>query len=144
MDSFFEVRRRSILAALGAMLANVLRAPQAMAEEGPRHSIDEAFRMRAEAVARGDQPFGAVIVRDGRIIGYGPSRVVTDRNPDAHAERVALWDAQRQAGGALLTGAVIYSTSIPCAACQQALGRAGIARMMYGSSGTDGGKPQTQ
>ena len=69
--------------------------------------------MKSEAVAKGDQPYGAVLVRDGAIIGYGPSRVITDRNPDAHAERVALWDAQRRSGSRELAGAVIYSRRVP-------------------------------
>ncbi|MFZ4808552.1 MAG: deaminase [Hyphomicrobiaceae bacterium] len=141
MDRSCRCRRRHVLAVLGAALVHGLVPCRADADTASRQFIDEAHRMKAEAVARGDQPYGAVIVRDGRIIGHGPSRVVTDRNPDAHAERVALWDAQRQAGTSLLDGAVIYSTSIPCAICQQALARAGIARMMYGPSGTDGGKP---
>jgi adenylosuccinate lyase len=64
--------------------------------ESERHFIAEAARMKREAEASGDQPFGAVVVKDGSIIGYGPSRVIVDRNPDAHAERVALWDAQRR------------------------------------------------
>ncbi len=58
----------------------------------------EAARQRDAAIAAGDQPYGAIVVLDGRIIGKGPSRVVIDGNPDAHAERVALWDAQRQMG----------------------------------------------
>jgi tRNA(Arg) A34 adenosine deaminase TadA len=126
---------------LGAVVVDGLLVRRAQADTGSREFVDAAFRMKAEAVARGDQPFGAVIVRDGVIIGHGPSRVVTDRNPDAHAERVALWDAQRRAGTARLDGAKIYSTSIPCAVCQQALAHAGIAGMVYGPSGTDGGKP---
>jgi tRNA(Arg) A34 adenosine deaminase TadA len=52
--------------------------------------------MKREAEASGDQPFGAVVVKYGSIIGYGPSRVIVDRNPDAHAERVTLWDAQKR------------------------------------------------
>ena len=54
--------------------------------------------MRRLAEANGDQSFGAVVIKDGSIIGYGPSRVIADRNPDAHAERVALWDAQNWLG----------------------------------------------
>jgi tRNA(Arg) A34 adenosine deaminase TadA len=97
--------------------------------------------MRDEAVAAGDQPYGAVVVMDGRIVGYGPSRVVSDRNPDAHAERVALWAAQAALGRKDLTGAVIYSTSIPCAACQRALAAAGVARMFHGHDATNAGAP---
>jgi uncharacterized protein len=67
--------------------------------------------MKREAVSSGNQPFRAVVVKDGAIIGYGPSRVILDRNPNAHAEPVALWDAQRKVGTKEMPGAVIYSTS---------------------------------
>jgi tRNA(Arg) A34 adenosine deaminase TadA len=97
--------------------------------------------MKREAVDGGDQPFGAVVVKDGLIVGYGPSRVVLDRNPDAHAERVALWDAQKRLGRKDMSGAVIYSTSRPCTACQEALARANIVRMYVGPEGADAGRP---
>ena len=98
--------------------------------------------MRAKAIAAGDQPYGAVLVVGGEIVGWGPSRVVVDRNPDAHAERVALWDAQTRLGRRRLDGAVIYATSIPCAVCQRALAAAGVARMIFGPEGRDGGAPR--
>jgi tRNA(Arg) A34 adenosine deaminase TadA len=113
-------------------------APQADA----RGFIAEAFRMKDQAVAAGDQPYGAVVVKDGAIIGYGPSRVVTDRNPIAHAEQVAVWDAQKRLGAADLTGAVMYSTSRPCSACEAAAASARLDRMYYGATGFDAGRPR--
>ena len=97
--------------------------------------------MKSEAIARGDQAFGAVVVREGTIVGFGPSRVLIDRNPDAHAERVALWDAQRRLGTKEMTGAVFYSTSRPCAACELALSLANVERMYFGPVATDAGRP---
>ena len=108
-----------------------------------KNFIDEAFRMRDEAIAAGDQAYGAVMVLDGHIVGYGPSRVVADSNVDAHAERVALWDAQKQLGRGDLFGAVMYSTSRPCPACQAALAKARVARLRFGRDGADGGPPQS-
>ena len=99
--------------------------------------------MKQIAIASGDQAYGAVIVRGGVIIGYGPSRVIVDRNIDAHAERVALWDAQKRLGSTDLAGAVIYSTSRPCSVCQPALRQAGVARMYHGADGVDGGRPHS-
>jgi tRNA(Arg) A34 adenosine deaminase TadA len=104
--------------------------------------VAEAVRMRNEAVARGDQAYGAVVVRQGVIVGYGPSRVVTDRNPDAHAERVALWDAQQRLGTKDIAGAVIYSTSRPCPICESALALGNIERMYHGPEAADAGKPR--
>ncbi len=97
--------------------------------------------MKAEAVVRGDQPYGAVLVREGAIVGYGRSAVVTARNLDAHAERVALWDAQRLLERRLLPDTIMYSTSRPCSACERALAAADVARMYFGPAATDGGKP---
>jgi tRNA(Arg) A34 adenosine deaminase TadA len=101
----------------------------------------EAERMKQQAIAIGDQPYGAVIVRSGEIIGYGPSRVITDGS-DAHAERVALWDAQRRLGTKQLADAVIYSTSPPCSLCQRALAQAQVARMYVGPDASDAGAPR--
>lgn len=98
--------------------------------------------MKREAIAKGDQPFGAVVVREGEIVGYGPSRVVQDRDQNAHAERVALWDAQRRLGRKQLADCVIYSTSRPCAACQTALAEAKVARMFVGPEALDAGVPK--
>lgn len=83
----------------------------------------------------------AVLVQGGRIIGNGPSRVVKNRNPDAHAEREALRDALERWGPDAVRGAVLYSTSQPCAACERAAARAGVARMVFGETLVDGGVP---
>ncbi len=54
--------------------------------------------MRDEAVRTGDQAYGAVVVKDGRIIGFGPSRVVLKNDASAHAEREAIREAQARLG----------------------------------------------
>ena len=135
--------RRSFVALAGCGVANLLYLlpPAAALGEPEKLFIAEAFRKKSEAVASGDQPFGAVVVRAGTIIGYGSSRVVIDRNPDAHAERVALWEAQRRLGTKDMSGAVVYSTSRPCAACENALALANIDRMFFGLAATDAGRP---
>jgi tRNA(Arg) A34 adenosine deaminase TadA len=79
---------------------------------------------------------------NGQIVGYGPSRVVTLRNPDAHSERVAIWDAQKRVGRKDLSGAIIYSTSRPCSACEDAAALANVDRMLHGPAATDAGKPR--
>jgi tRNA(adenine34) deaminase len=122
------------------ILAAGLLGMAATPARGHERFVAEAFRMRDEAVARGDQSYGAVLVRGAEIVGYGPSRVVADRNPDAHAERVALWDAQRRLGD--VAGTTMYSTSRPCAACEQALAAAGVVRMLFGRGPSDGGAPR--
>ena len=134
-------RRTFIAAACSGSVGLALWPDRAGAQEAHARFIAEAQRMKAEAVAAGDQPFGAVVVRDGAIVGWGPSRVHSDRNLDAHAERVALRDAQRRLGADELPGAVVYSTSRPCAACETALASANIDRMYHGPSAVDAGRP---
>ncbi len=141
LHSWF-VTRRTALTGLAAPLLGLLAPPSARANGDARQFINEAFRMRDDAIAAGDQPYGAVIIVDGRVAGYGPSRVITGNNNDAHAERVALWDAQKRLGGDKLPGAVIYSTSTPCMICQPALAKAGIVRMFVGERGVDAGPPK--
>ena len=116
--------------------------PIAAVDAGKQLFVSEAARMKREAIASGDQPFGAVVVMGDVVVGYGPSRVVVDRNPNAHAERVALWDAQRRLGARDLSGAVIYSTSRPCPACEKALADSKIERMFFGAEAVDAGKPE--
>lgn len=115
----------------------------AKAQETWAPFIAEAFRMKRMAVESGDQPYGAVMVLDGQIIGYGPSRVIKDGNADHHAERVALWEAQKLLRRDDLSGATIVSTSRPCAICQRALARAKVARMVHGEDATDSGSPKS-
>jgi tRNA(adenine34) deaminase len=107
-----------------------------------RRFIAEAQRMKAQAIAAGDQPFGAVLVHAGKVVGFGPSRVETDGDPDAHAERVAVRDAQKRLGSPDLTGAILYSTSRPCAACERAAAQANVSEMRHGPDATSAGRPR--
>lgn len=104
--------------------------------------MERAFEMKRRAVAAGDQPYGAVVVRDGRILAESPSRVVTAKNVDAHAEREALRLARTAAGGGDLAGAILVSSSRPCSRCERAAFEAGIARMIHGENLTDAGAPR--
>jgi tRNA(adenine34) deaminase len=107
-----------------------------------RRFIEQAFAMLRLAQSWGDQPYGAVLVLDGVVVGEGPSRVVQRGDADAHAEREAIRDAQRRLGRDDLSGAVLYSTSRPCALCERAAARARIARMIHGSEMKDAGSPR--
>src|SRR5688500_6540870 len=131
--------RRTFLAAAG-LAAFAARAGAAPTEH--RTFIAEAFRMRDEAASAGDQAYGAVVVQDGRIIGYGPSRVVSKKDWNAHAEREAIRAAQARLGRSDLTGCLLYSSSRPCSACEAAAFAAKIARMYFGAEATDGGAPR--
>lgn len=106
---------------------------------GPGALMARAEEMRRRAVAAGDQPYGAIIADGDRILGESPSRVVTDRDPTAHAEMSAIRDAARR--GATLAGATLYATSVPCSMCRAAAAWVGIARMIHGAGLTDAGRP---
>jgi len=134
-------RRRRVLATLA--LAPLL-APAAAGERSATPLADAARRaleLRDEAVRRGDQPYGAVVVTDGRIVGEGVSAVVARGDPDAHAERIALADAVSRLGAAGLAGAVLVGSSPACARCSDAARLAGIARLYHGNPPLDDGPP---
>ena len=129
------------------LLASALPLSWAGAAHGADRAADlrwitQAEHQRQRALSWGDQPYGAVLVLDGRRAGEGPSRVVQRHDPDAHAERVAIADAQRRLGRADLAGATLYSTSRPCGLCEAAAARAGIARMVWGAQAHDAGAPR--
>ncbi len=82
-------------------------------------------------------PFGAVVVRDGRIVGEGANRVVSSRDPTAHAEIVAIRAAARALGSFSLAGCELYTTCEPCPMCLGAIHWARIARAWYANDRED-------
>jgi tRNA(Arg) A34 adenosine deaminase TadA len=133
--------RRTFNAWLGALVCSAVGRSRAASASEAKTFIDAAFRMRADAIASGDQPYGAVVVLRGEIIGFGPSRVVLKRDETAHAEREAIRDAQSKVGPDL-SGCVMYSTSRPCRDCQAAASKAKISRMYFGIDGADADEPK--
>ena len=131
-------RRSAVIGIVSASLG--LASGRATAEH--RDFVAAAFRMKEEAVRNGDQPYGAVVVKDGRIVGYGPSRVVLKMDSDAHAEREAIRAAQARLGTADLSDCLLYSTSRPCSTCERVAAQANIARMIHGAEATDAGPPR--
>ena len=107
-----------------------------------RNFMDRAFEMKRRAVAEGDQPYGAVVVKDGRIVAESPSRVITANNVNAHAEREALRLARAALGGNDLAGCILVSSSRPCSLCERAAFEAKVARMIHGEALTDAGAPR--
>jgi tRNA(Arg) A34 adenosine deaminase TadA len=100
--------------------------------------LARARSLRDQAVREGDQPYGAVVVRDGVIVGEGRNYVVLNSDPTAHAELLAVRDAARRLNKRDLSDCEVYSTATPCPMCQGALYWARIRR--YHNDGTpDGG-----
>jgi len=96
-----------------------------------RIAIDLACGQIGRKEAR---PFGAVIVKDGEILGSGCNRAVLDNDPTAHAEIVAIRDACRKLQSHRLDGSVIYSSCEPCPMCLSAIYWAGIKKLYFGCS----------
>jgi tRNA(Arg) A34 adenosine deaminase TadA len=134
--------RGATFAVAAAASARPLRAQSAASDAETKRFMALAFAMRDRAVAEGDQPFGAVVVKDGRVVGEGPSRVRTNRDPTAHAEVEAIRDAARRLGTADLSGCVLYASSRPCPMCATAAYWAQIARVYHGAEATDAGPPR--
>ena len=135
-----SARRRALLAAALAPLAGSAGATRASADD--LAFAARALALRDEAIRRGDQPYGAVVVLGGRIVGEGVSAVILLRDPDAHAERLALRDALARTGRPALDGARLYGSSRACPACEAAAARAGVARMFHGADAVDDGPPR--
>ena len=97
-------------------------------------AIDEALHgMRAGEGG----PFGALIIRDGKIIGKGHNTVLKSNDPTAHAEVNAIRDACRHLKSPHLTGAVIYSNFEPCPMCLAAIYWADIRRLYFARGRSD-------
>lgn len=144
-------RRRLVLGGAGVMMG--LSAAHSRGGEGLSEIVQpanpgrtafmaRAVEMRRRAVAAGDQAYGAVIVKGGRIVGEGASAVLTRRDPTAHAEIEAIRDAARRLGTNDLSGCEMYGTSKACPMCETAAYWARLARLHYGESVTDGGVPR--
>ena len=100
--------------------------------------MTEAFRLAQEGMRAGHGgPFGAVVVKDGKIIGRGNNQVLLTNDPTAHAEIVAIKDACKTLGNFELTGCDIYSSCEPCPMCLGAIYWARPARLFYGCSRKD-------
>ena len=97
----------------------------------------EAIRLADESVACGGGPFGAVIVKDGRILAEASNSVTLDNDPTAHAEVNAIRRACRELGTFDLKGSVIYASCEPCPMCLGAIYWAGIERIYYANTRAD-------
>jgi tRNA(adenine34) deaminase len=95
--------------------------------------MEEALREAQRALALGEVPVGAIVVRDGHIVGRGCNRPVSDHDPTAHAEVQALREAGHVVGNYRLSNCELYVTVEPCAMCAGAITHARIRRLVYGA-----------
>jgi tRNA(adenine34) deaminase len=95
--------------------------------------MEEALRAAQRALEAGEVPVGAVVVCEGRVITRGENRNLTDNDPTAHAEIVALREAGAIVGNHRLGNCELFATIEPCAMCAGALVHARIRRLVYGA-----------
>jgi tRNA(adenine34) deaminase len=93
-----------------------------------------AMTLAAEAASLGEVPVGAVVVKDGVIIGKGRNAPISLNDPTAHAEIQAMREAAQHLGNYRLIDCTLYVTLEPCAMCSGAIQHARIARLVYGAS----------
>jgi tRNA(adenine34) deaminase len=91
------------------------------------------------AATRGEVPVGAVVAVEGCIVARAGNRTISDCDPTAHAELVALREAAKAVGNYRLPQATIYVTIEPCAMCAGAMIQARIARLVYGADDAKAG-----
>jgi tRNA(adenine34) deaminase len=99
----------------------------------PEHWMEAALALARQAQARGEVPVGAVVVRDGAIIGRGGNAPIAANDPTAHAEIAALREAARALGNYRLPECDLYVTIEPCAMCAGAILHARIRRLVFGA-----------
>jgi len=95
--------------------------------------MEEALRAAQRALEAGEVPIGAVVVCGNKVIGRGWNSNLTDSDPTAHAEIMALREAARAVGNHRLSGCELFATIEPCAMCAGALVHARIKGLVYGA-----------
>ena len=101
--------------------------------------MDQALDLARAAAAAGEVPVGCVVVHGREVIGRGANRTLTDRDPTAHAEILAIRQAAQALGSERLTDCDLYVTLEPCAMCAGAISFARIRRLYYGAADPKGG-----
>ena len=95
--------------------------------------MEEALRVAQRALDAGEVPVGAVVVHAGKIVGRGWNRNLTDVDPTAHAEILALREAGARVGNHRLGDCELFATIEPCAMCAGAMLHARLKRLIYGA-----------
>lgn len=98
------------------------------------HFMQHALELAQVAAQAGEVPVGAIIVKDGVIIGRGSNAPIGTHDPTAHAEVQAMRDAAQHLGNYRLVDCTLYVTLEPCAMCTGAIQHARIARLVYGAN----------
>jgi tRNA(adenine34) deaminase len=93
-----------------------------------------ALQLAQAAALAGEVPVGAIVVKDGAVIGRGSNAPIQNHDPTAHAEIIALREAARHLGNYRLVDCTLYVTLEPCAMCSGAIQHARITKLVFGAS----------
>lgn len=102
--------------------------------------MKEAIKLASDNIDNGGGPFGAVVVKDGKIVGRGMNRVTANNDPTAHAEVTAIRDACNRLKTFDLSGCDIYTSCEPCPMCLGSIYWARINHIYYGNTQADAAK----
>ena len=101
--------------------------------------MDLALNAARDAATAGEVPIGCVVVRGGEVLAVAGNRTLTDRDPTAHAEILAIRQAARTIGSERLVDCDLYVTLEPCTMCAGAISFARVRRLYYGAADPKGG-----
>ena len=138
IEKEFQAGRERILEAnseINIQSLAVIQSPEISASD--REFMQMAIDLSVKNVENGGGPFGAVIVKDGKVIATGVNRVTANCDPTAHAEVTAIRNACQQLGDFKLDGCNIYTSCEPCPMCLSAIYWAGIDKIYYGNTKHD-------
>lgn len=107
--------------------------------DADHYFIQQALLLADQAEAIGEVPVGAVVVYQGKIIGRGHNRVITDADPSAHAEMVAVREASSVIQNYRLLNTTLYVTLEPCSMCAGMLVHSRVQRLVFGAYDAKGG-----
>jgi tRNA(adenine34) deaminase len=124
--------RRSVMIALAGAAVSMVAAPLPAAT--PAAEDERFMRMAIAEARRGDFPFGAVIVRDGRVLARGRNLGRSTDDPTAHGEMVAIRRCLARHGSKALGGATLYTSGEPCAMCMGAILWCRFGRLVFAAS----------
>lgn len=100
--------------------------------------LEQAIQLAYENIEQGGRPFGALVVKDGKVIATGVNQIMETKDPTAHAELMAIRAASQRLGSASLAGCSVFASGHPCPMCMAAMRLAGVTEVTYAHSNEDG------
>ena len=100
--------------------------------------LTQAIELARENIGKGGRPFGAVVVKDGKVVATGVNETHLTQDPTAHAELMAIRAASQALGSPRLDGCAVYASGHPCPMCMAAMRMAGVSEVAYAYSNEDG------